>query len=76
MNLPLGEISTYSLFPRYFLTSGYFEGFKIYVHNPSDFPEVHSKGFLLAPGTAMYASVGATGDSTNIALALSSLSIN
>ncbi len=44
---------------KYFLPSAFFEGFKVLVHHPSEFPYVKDKGFVVAPGTEMFVAVDA-----------------
>ena len=46
---------------KYFMTSAFFEGFKVLVHHPEDFPEVKDKGFVVGPGQEMFVSVDAHG---------------
>lgn len=47
---------------KYFLTSAFFEGFKVLVHHPEEFPNVRDRGFVLGPGKEMFAQVKATGE--------------
>lgn len=47
---------------KYFLTSAFYEGFKLLVHHPEDFAEVREKGFVVGPGQEMFVSLGAQGD--------------
>lgn len=52
----------YADLDKYFLTSAFFEGFKILVHHPEVFPEVRDKGFVLGPGQELFAAVNAHGN--------------
>ena len=46
---------------KYYLTSAFYEGFKVMIHHPEEFPEVREKGFVLAPGSEMFVAVDARG---------------
>ena len=45
--------------PQYFMTSAFFEGWKVLVHHPEDFPAVKEKGFAVSPGTETFVAVDA-----------------
>ena len=46
---------------KYYLPSSYFEGFKVLVHHPEDYPAVKEKGFAVGPGTETFIAVDAQG---------------
>jgi len=46
---------------KYFMPSAFFEGFKVLVHHPEDFPSVKEDGFVVAPGTENFVAVDAFG---------------
>lgn len=46
---------------RYFLTSAFYEGFKILIHHPEDFASVRDRGFVVPPGVEMFVAVDAMG---------------
>jgi len=47
---------------RYFMPSAFFEGFKVLVHHPNDFPSIKEDGFAVAPGTETFVAVDAFGE--------------
>ncbi len=55
------SLMLYADYEKYFMTSAFFEGFKVLVHNPDEFPQVKQKGFVIGPGKEMFAAVDAFG---------------
>ena len=48
------EVMLFADKESYFLTSAFFEGFKVYVHRPDEFPLVRDRGLALGTGQEMF----------------------
>jgi hypothetical protein len=56
------DVMLYAEIDKYFMTSAFFEGFKVLIHRPDEFPLVRDKGFALGPGQEMFVAVDAFGN--------------
>jgi hypothetical protein len=62
------DVMLFANVDKYFMTSSFFEGFKVMVHHPEDFPEVKEKGMVLGPGQEMFGGISAIGKPNAAAL--------